>query len=158
MAGKRTRPAHIDKAMKELRSFARSEMAKTEIIQFRVDQADFERLVEAATAYQMPMGAMVRDWVLDRLEPRKKQTPKSRSTASMVVAEQSSTLWPDASASRRSPNQSQLAADVAELKQELASLKQRLGTVEPKPKRDAKRRQQLKRLTQLSQEAGLYDD
>jgi hypothetical protein len=89
MSNKRVkRPTHINKAMKELRSYARSEMAKTEIVQFRVDQADFERLVEAATANQMPMGAMVRKWVLEYLE--QKNDLKWRSATTPHIAESSS--------------------------------------------------------------------
>ncbi len=62
------RPPHISKAMKELRSYAKWELSKSDIVQFRVDKADFEHLVKTATELQTPMGAMVRQWVLERLE------------------------------------------------------------------------------------------
>ncbi len=61
------RPPHIDKALKEIRSFARAEMAKNQIVQFRVDEADFERLVKMATEKEYPIGTMVRNWVFERL-------------------------------------------------------------------------------------------
>lgn len=135
MTNKQTkRPDHINKAMKELRSYARSEMAKTEIVQFRVDKADFERLVEAATACQMPMGAMVRDWVLNRLEPEGRRVLRSKTATPMIVAEQSSTLWTDTRTAGQHSSQYQLSDDLVELRHELSSLKQRLDRVESKSK------------------------
>ena len=46
---------------------ARTEVAKTEIMQFRLDAANIEKLHEQAAKCKMPVGAMVRQWVLDRL-------------------------------------------------------------------------------------------
>ena len=102
MSGKQSkRPAHINKAMKALRSYARTETAKTEIVQFRVDKEDFERLVDAATVNKMPMGAMIRNWVMDSLEHACNGPKQSATSTPMFVAEQPSILGYGKQSSKR---------------------------------------------------------
>ncbi|MBX9878754.1 MAG: hypothetical protein K2Y22_09890 [Candidatus Obscuribacterales bacterium] len=118
------RPAHINKAMKDLRSYARSEMSKTEIVQFRVDKSDFETLVEAASKLQMPMGAMVRHWVLEKLGSSAGKQAKKEDY--LFVAERTSELW---QSSKPKQSTGELAGD---LLRELASLKKRIDKLESK--------------------------
>jgi len=117
------RPAHINKAMKELRSYARSEMAKTEIVQFRVDQSDFERLVEAASQLEMPMGAMVRQWVIANLN---KPLPSKKSNSQLIVAETTSSWSPSNSPGRAAHN----IDDINQVKAELSRLRKRMDKLE----------------------------
>ncbi|HEY9871324.1 MAG TPA: hypothetical protein V6D08_19350 [Candidatus Obscuribacterales bacterium] len=46
---------------------ARAEVAKTEIVQFRLDADNISRLYEFATALRKPVGTLVREWVLERM-------------------------------------------------------------------------------------------
>ena len=82
----------------------------------------------------MPMGAMVRDWVLNRLEPEGRRVLRSKTATPMIVAEQSSTLWTDTRTAGQHSSQYQLSDDLVELRHELSSLKQRLDRVESKSK------------------------
>ena len=48
-------------------SRARAEVAKTEIVQFRLDPTNILRLYELAEKSKKPLGTMVRNWVLERM-------------------------------------------------------------------------------------------
>ena len=56
----------------EMTARARAEVAKTEIVQFRIDADNISKLYEHAARVKMPIGAMVRKWVMDRLEVEEK--------------------------------------------------------------------------------------
>jgi hypothetical protein len=51
----------------EMTARARAEVAKTEIVQFRVDADNIQKLYEHAAKLKLPVGTMVRQWVMDRL-------------------------------------------------------------------------------------------
>lgn len=57
----------LEKRKTDMALRARAEVAKTEIMQFRLDAASIVKLHEQAAKCRMPVGAMVRQWVLDRL-------------------------------------------------------------------------------------------
>jgi hypothetical protein len=57
----------LEKRKAEMTSRARAEVAKTEIVQFRLDPANILRLYELAEKNKKPLGAMVRNWVLERM-------------------------------------------------------------------------------------------
>jgi hypothetical protein len=57
----------LEKRKAEMTMRARAEIAKTEMVQFRIDAESISRLYERAAKYKMPIGTMVRGWVLDRL-------------------------------------------------------------------------------------------
>jgi hypothetical protein len=46
---------------------AKTRVAKTEIVQFRLDADNITRLYEFATELKKPVGTMVREWVLERM-------------------------------------------------------------------------------------------
>ncbi len=49
-------------------SRARAAVAKTETMQFRLDAENIQLLYEMAVSQRKPVGAMVREWVLERLQ------------------------------------------------------------------------------------------
>jgi len=57
----------LQKRKNEMTAQARAEVAKTEIVQFRVDAENISKLYDHAMASKMPIGTMVRQWVLERL-------------------------------------------------------------------------------------------
>lgn len=60
-----TRPAEIDEAVKQLRAASRAELAKKEVVQFRMDTEDLQRLYQVCAQRKKPVGTLVREWVLD---------------------------------------------------------------------------------------------
>lgn len=72
--------ARITKEQLELRKAkmmarAKSNVTKTEILQFRLDAESIGQLYEVAGHYKKPVGAMVREWVMERLQ--KEITPEN---------------------------------------------------------------------------------
>lgn len=67
----------LAKRKSEMAARARVEVAKTEIVQFRVDADSIEKLYEHAAALKMPIGTMVRQWVLERLAAEERSEEKS---------------------------------------------------------------------------------
>ena len=57
----------LEKRKAEMTSRARAEVAKTEIVQFRLDPTNILRLYELAEKSKKPLGTMVRNWVLERM-------------------------------------------------------------------------------------------
>jgi hypothetical protein len=70
----------LEKRKAEMTSRARAEVAKTEIVQFRLDPINILRLYELAEKSKKPLGAMVRNWVLERMALE----PTSRGQASFA--------------------------------------------------------------------------
>ncbi len=60
------RPPEIDKAVKEFRATARAELAKKEVVQFRMDTDDLQKLYQVCASKKKPVGTLVREWVLER--------------------------------------------------------------------------------------------
>jgi hypothetical protein len=58
----------LERRKSEMTARARAEVAKTEIVQFRVDAENINKLYEYAAKTKMPIGTMVRQWVLERLK------------------------------------------------------------------------------------------
>ena len=59
--------AELAKRKGDMTVRARIEVAKTEIVQFRVDADNINKLYQSAAKAKMPIGTMVRQWVLERL-------------------------------------------------------------------------------------------
>jgi len=57
----------LAKRKADMSARARAEVAKTEILQFRLDADNISRLYEFATELKKPVGTMVREWVLERM-------------------------------------------------------------------------------------------
>jgi hypothetical protein len=62
------RPAEIDKAVKKFRAVSRAELAKREVVQFRMDTDDLQKLFQVCALNKKPVGTLVRDWVIERTE------------------------------------------------------------------------------------------
>lgn len=58
----------LAKRKADMAARARAEVAKTEIVQFRLDADNITRLYEFATELKKPVGTMVREWVLERMD------------------------------------------------------------------------------------------
>jgi hypothetical protein len=58
----------LTKRKAEMVARARSEVAKTEVVQFRLDAPNIEKLYSYAATNKVALSALVREWVLDRLE------------------------------------------------------------------------------------------
>jgi hypothetical protein len=57
----------LAKRKREMTDRARAEVAKTEIVQFRADAEVVQKLYAHAARLRMPVGAMVRQWVMNQL-------------------------------------------------------------------------------------------
>lgn len=57
----------LAKRKSQMTARARAEVAKTEIVQFRVDAEIIQRLYAQAAKLKIPVGAMVRQWVVEQL-------------------------------------------------------------------------------------------
>lgn len=57
----------LDKAHKELRADAKQRVADRGVLQFRADPETVKAVLQAADEQQMPVGALLRRWIQDRL-------------------------------------------------------------------------------------------
>jgi len=57
----------LEQRKKRLVETARSEVAKREVMHFRLDATTIEALYAIAEEHQKPVGTMVREWVTERL-------------------------------------------------------------------------------------------
>ena len=58
----------LEKRKAEMTARAKAELAKTEIVQFRLDRKSIMILFKLTEKYRKPLGAMVREWVLERMQ------------------------------------------------------------------------------------------
>jgi len=58
---------------------ARAEVAKTGIVQFRIDEESMQKLYARASKLKKPVGTMAREWMLERLDAE-----EGRSNAAMT--------------------------------------------------------------------------
>ncbi len=58
----------LNKRKAELGKHAREELSKTEVMRFRMDPKSILRLYELAEKKRQNVGAMVRQWVVERME------------------------------------------------------------------------------------------
>lgn len=67
----------LSRAHKELKADARERVAERGLLQFRADPATVKAVLKVADARKMPVGAVLREWVQDRLlvETGKQRTP-----------------------------------------------------------------------------------
>lgn len=61
-------PDELKHAHKELKSDARQRVAERGILQFRADPETVKAVLQAADECNMPVGAMLRQWVQERLQ------------------------------------------------------------------------------------------
>lgn len=64
---KTSKTAKISKALKEMRQSARAEIARRHVLHFRIDKTNIAAVYKVAAEKKVPVGSMIRDWVLDRL-------------------------------------------------------------------------------------------
>jgi hypothetical protein len=68
-----------EKAIANLREEAQRRVIKNEIMRFRLEAQTFERLLKFAKKINKPVGTLVREWVvekLDQAESKNKQSPQ----------------------------------------------------------------------------------
>ncbi|MGH9552663.1 MAG: hypothetical protein ACRD3W_25005 [Terriglobales bacterium] len=65
---KRETRADITAAINLVEKAVRSDMTKEGLVQFRIEKNELEKLYELAEKYHKPLGAMVREWVVDRVK------------------------------------------------------------------------------------------
>lgn len=58
----------LERAKQNLRAYARGEILKREMIQFRCEPSLMARLLDLVGERQVPLGPMIRQWVAERLE------------------------------------------------------------------------------------------
>lgn len=80
--------AELKRRKAELGQLARKELAKTEIMRFRMEPRDILRLFDIAKQKRQHTGSMVRQWVLERMEIE--SHPGARASNVSAVAETSS--------------------------------------------------------------------
>jgi hypothetical protein len=66
--------AQLEKRKSETIVRAKAELAKTEIVQFRLDPENIMGLFELAELHRKPVGTMVREWVLEKMR-QEQSTP-----------------------------------------------------------------------------------
>ena len=59
--------AELDRRKAQMTARAKAEIAKSGIVQFRLEPANILKLYEASVHNKKPVGTMVREWVLERL-------------------------------------------------------------------------------------------
>ena len=70
----------LEERMSKLKASARAEVAKTEVMHFRMDAPSIEQLYILAGQKRKPVGALVREWVMERMQL------ESNSTTNMKVS------------------------------------------------------------------------
>ena len=75
----------LQQRMSKLTAAARAEVAKTEVMHFRLDPQSIERLYGLAGQKRKPVGAMVREWVLERMEQELSSAPNPKSVSLMDI-------------------------------------------------------------------------
>jgi hypothetical protein len=60
--------AELQKRKTAMAARAKAEIAKSGIVQFRFEPANILKLYEASAKCKKPVGTMVREWVLERLQ------------------------------------------------------------------------------------------
>ncbi len=58
----------LKKRVKQLKKKARDYIAKTEIVQFRLDEQTYQDLFSIAENERRPVGTIVREWVTERVQ------------------------------------------------------------------------------------------
>jgi hypothetical protein len=76
----------LEDRMSKLKASARAEVAKTEVMHFRIDAPSIERLYVLAAQKKKPVGALVRQWVLERIELE--SNPSAEMTVSLFDVNQ----------------------------------------------------------------------
>jgi hypothetical protein len=66
----------LQKRKTEMTRRARRDIAKTEIIQFRLDKSSILKLYELAEKNKKHVGTMVREWVLEKIENKQDKDSK----------------------------------------------------------------------------------
>lgn len=62
------RSTKITKALNKMEKTARRKVAKREVLHFRIDQSSISAIYEMASNKEKPVGTMIREWVLERLQ------------------------------------------------------------------------------------------
>lgn len=65
----------LQERMDKLKASARAEVAKSEVMHFRLDTPSIEQLYVLAGHKRKPVGTLVREWVLERLQLESNPTP-----------------------------------------------------------------------------------
>lgn len=60
-------PSELKRARKELQNDARQRVVERGLLQFRADSQTTEAILQAADKHKMPVGALLRQWIQDRL-------------------------------------------------------------------------------------------
>lgn len=81
------RPPEIDEAVKEFRTASRAELAKKEVVQFRMDTDDLQKLYQVCALKKRPVGTLVREWVLERSGYELATTPKATNKLEQDIAD-----------------------------------------------------------------------
>jgi predicted DNA binding CopG/RHH family protein len=72
----------------QLQKAAAKDYAKTEQINFRIDEESVNELIDVANAKGQPLGTLIREWVLERLaEEKSDKKPELKHKAPIVLRE-----------------------------------------------------------------------
>lgn len=77
---KPSRPQEIDQAVKKFRAASRAALAKKEIVQFRLETSDLNKLYQVCALKKKPVGTLVREWVLEHTDRELAQRQKANRT------------------------------------------------------------------------------
>jgi hypothetical protein len=78
----------LQQRMTKLKLSARAQLAKTEVMHFRLDADSIEKLYAMAGKKRKPVGALVREWVLERLQTESGEKSKSAMAVSLIEVNQ----------------------------------------------------------------------
>ncbi len=58
----------LKRRVKQLKKKARDYIAKTEVVQFRLDEQTYQDLFSIAETARRPLGTIIREWVTERVQ------------------------------------------------------------------------------------------
>lgn len=80
MKARESTEERLDKLDREVRAQARRDLAKSQIINFRLDPDNVMRLFEVADRKRKALGPMIREWVLERLDQEQEEASLATKT------------------------------------------------------------------------------
>ena len=85
---------NLAKAKANLKAYVRKDLSKRELVQFRIDEDHLKQLLEMAEKEKMPLGTMVRDWVIEKLQEKQNTKDVGAKSSTLRVSESQESYRP----------------------------------------------------------------
>jgi hypothetical protein len=73
---KDSKSERISKALSEMKQAVRADVIKRQVLHFRIDESNIAQIYEVAARKKEPVGSMIRQWVIERLQQEQSPTPE----------------------------------------------------------------------------------